>query len=160
MWMFGSVQGGVGPVGPQGPPGADGADGTPGDKGDKGDPGESGISQSFYDLGYAGGISVALTVDSQWHTSDLSLSVPDTAKALLFRSIISLSTAWATMRVKQSGAADASASIVNNFADTGSGTGRRTGYDTLIVAVDSTGIIQYSVTTGATASLLLVGYWI
>jgi hypothetical protein len=122
--------------------------------------GSPGVSQAFYDLGFGGGTTVALTIDDAWHIADLSATVPITAKAVLFRGQVSLSTAWATMQVKQNGASGNSASLVNNYANTGSGTGRVTGYDDLIVAVDDTRKIQYIVTTGASAVLRIVGYWV
>lgn len=122
--------------------------------------GSPGVSQAFYDLGYAGAITIAITRDDIWHIADLSASIPATAKAVLLRASISLSTAWANMQVKQNGAASNSGSRVDNYANTGSGSGRVTGYDDLIIAVDSTRMIKYVATTGSSGYLYLVGYWV
>ena len=160
MWMFGSVQGGVGPVGPQGPPGADGADGIPGDKGDKGDPGESGISQSFYDLGDTGSLDLSLTIDDAYHAVNLSAFIPIPAKALLFRCWVRGSGAWIYVAVKRNGAVVSSASWILSYIQDSGSLGEREVDNDMTVAIDSTRTIEYRVGLGLTAGLRMVGYWI
>ena len=121
---------------------------------------KGGISQAFHDLGYSGGVSVPLTVDSAYHTADLSASLPLGTKAALFRGYILDSVNWVDMRVRQNGASGNSEGVVKNFANSGSGTGKVSGYDDIVIAVDATRVIQYVVTTGASATLILVGYWL